>query len=141
MRLAALLLLLVLPNPAALFAETPEAAVRAALDEQVRAWNRGDLAAFVRTYSSETLFVGKEITRGSAGVLERYRRRYPTRERMGTLSFTHIEVRMLGRDFASVPGRFRLQRTPADGEAAEGIFTLLLKRAGKSWTIILDHTS
>jgi hypothetical protein len=58
----------------------------------------------VRTYSAETLFVGKDVTRGNAGVLERYQRNYPTRERMGTLKFIDIEVRMLGRDYASVLG-------------------------------------
>jgi uncharacterized protein (TIGR02246 family) len=139
MRTAALLILL---GSQALFAEqSPKAAVRAILDEQVRAWNRGDLPTFVRTYSAETLFVGKEVTRGNAGVLERYQRNYPTRDRMGTLKFTDIEVRMLGRDYASVLGRFHLERTAEGGGAAHGIFTLLLKRSGKTWTIILDHTS
>lgn len=124
-----------------LFGQSPGSDVRAVLDEQMRAWNQGDLPAFVRTYSEETLFVGKEVTRGNAGVLERYQRNYPTRDQMGTLKFTNIEVRMLGGDFASVLGRFHLQRTPAQEGVAQGIFTLLLKRSGKTWTIILDHTS
>ena len=126
---------------ALLAGQTPEAAVRAVLDEQIRAWNDGDLPAFVRTYSAETLFVGKEVTRGNAGVLERYRRNYPTRAHMGVLKFTNVEVRMLGREFASVLGRFHLQRDAASGGVAQGIFTLLLKRSGKTWTIILDHTT
>lgn len=124
-----------------LSSESPEGAVRAVLDEQVKAWNRGDLPAFVRTYSVETIFVGKEVTRGSAGVLERYQRNYPTRERMGILTFTNVEVRILGEDFASVLGRFRLERSRDAGGASEGVFTLLLKRSGKTWSIILDHTS
>ena len=138
MKLLAWLILAACP---ALLAQSPEAAVRAVLDEQVRAWNEGDLPAFVRTYSTETLFVGKEVTRGNAGVLERYRRNYPTRPHMGVLKFTDVEVRMLGREFASVLGRFHLQRDAASGGPAQGIFTLLLKRSGKTWTIILDHTS
>ena len=134
-------LLLVLPGQALFPGQSPESAVRAVLDEQVRAWNEGDLTAFVRTYSAEALFVGKEVTRGSAGLLERYRKTYPTRANMGVLKFTDIEVRMLGRDFASVVGRFHLQREDATGGAAQGLFTLLLKRSGNAWTIILDHTS
>ena len=106
MRLIALLILL--GSPALVAGQSAEAAVRAVLDEQVRAWNQGDLSAFVKTYSAETLFVGKEVTRGNAGVLERYKRNYPTREKMGTLQFSDIEVRLLGRDFASVLGRFHL---------------------------------
>jgi uncharacterized protein (TIGR02246 family) len=122
-------------------APSPEAAVRAVLEEQVKAWNEGDLARFVRTYSAETVFVGKEVTRGNSGLLERYQRTYPTRERMGTLAFSDLEVKMLGRDYASVLGRYHLKRTTTGGGDAQGIFTLLLKRAGRSWTIILDHTS
>ena len=139
MRVAAFVLLAAIET--VLAAATPESNVRAVLDEQVNAWNRGDLAAFVRTYAADTIFVGKDVTRGNAGLLERYRRSYPTRERMGTLIFTAVEVRMLGSDFASVLGRFRLERTPAGGGIAEGVFTLLLKRSGKTWAIILDHTS
>jgi uncharacterized protein (TIGR02246 family) len=137
MRMTGLVLLL----GSVLWGQTPEAAVRAVLDEQVRAWNDGNLAEFVRTYSPETIFVGKEVTRGNAGVLERYRRNYPTLERMGTLEFTQVEVRMLGEDHASVLGRFQLRRNPAGGGDAQGIFTLVMKRSGKTWTILLDHTS
>ena len=121
--------------------QSTEADVRAVLDEQVKAWNQGDLHAFVRTYSADAVFVGKEVTRGSAGVLARYQRDYPTRERMGTLTFRGLEISMLGDDFASVLGRFHLERTPAGGGVAQGIFTLLLKRSGNTWSIILDHTS
>lgn len=135
------LLLLLVAGAAMVRGESSEAAVLGVLDEQVRAWNRGDLEAFVRTYSAETIFVGKEVTRGDAGVLERYRRNYPTRERMGTLRFRDAEVRMLGADYASVLGRFELRRTTAAGGDAAGIFTLVLKRSGKVWKIILDHTS
>ncbi|HYI94054.1 MAG TPA: nuclear transport factor 2 family protein [Bryobacteraceae bacterium] len=134
-------LLILLGSPEFLAAQSQETAIRAVLDEQVRAWNQGDLSAFVRTYSAETVFVGKEVTRGNAGLLERYKRNYPTREKMGTLKFTDIEVRLLGGDFASALGRFHLERAAAGGGNVHGIFTLLLKRSGKAWTIILDHTS
>jgi uncharacterized protein (TIGR02246 family) len=121
--------------------QSPEAAIRTVLDEQVKAWNQGDLRAFVQPYSPDAIFVGKEVSRGNAGIIERYQRTYPTRERMGTLTFKGLEIRLLGGDFASVLGRFHLERTPAGGGVAEGIFTLLLKRSGKTWSIILDHTS
>ena len=44
--------LILLGGQALLAGQSPEAAVRAVLDEQVRAWNQGDLPAFVRTYST-----------------------------------------------------------------------------------------
>jgi uncharacterized protein (TIGR02246 family) len=127
MRVAALLLLAVALSFAQ---ENPEKAVRAVLAEQERAWNAGDLEAFVRTYGPDVIFVGKEVSRGNAGVLGRYRRNYPTAEKMGTLRFSDIEVKLLSGDYASVLGRFHLARTAAGGGDARGIFTLLLKRYG-----------
>lgn len=121
--------------------QAPEKAVRAVLAEQERAWNAGDLEAFVRTYSADVVFVGSEVARGNAGLLDRYRKKYSTREKMGTLRFSDIEVKLLDRDYASLIGRFHLTRTAAGGGDAKGIFTLLLKRTGSGWSIILDHTS
>ena len=55
--------------------------------------------------------MGAKVTRGHAAVLERYLKSYPTKEKMGTLAFSDLEVRMLGADYASVIGRFHLDRT------------------------------
>lgn len=120
-----------------------ERAVRAVLAAQQEAWNRGDVEAFLQGYehSTEVTFVGSEVTRGFDGVLERYRRRYPTRASMGTLEFSGLEVRMLSADYASVLGHFQLRRTAAAGGDAGGYFTLLFRRTPHGWKIILDHTS
>jgi uncharacterized protein (TIGR02246 family) len=120
---------------------TPEVEVRTVLNAQVQAWNRGDLAGFVIAYSPEAIFVGKEITRGNQDLLEHYRKTYSTPEKMGTLTFTDLEVKLLGEEYASVVGKFHLKRTAAGGGDANGIFTLLFKKTGAGWRIILDHTS
>jgi uncharacterized protein (TIGR02246 family) len=140
MRLIALFLFAGLLAPASTAASI-EATLRSVLNAQVAAWNRGDLEGFVQTYSDETIFVGKEVARGSKGVLERYKRSYPTQVKMGTLSFTDLEVKLLGGEYASVLGRFHLARTAAGGGDANGIFTLLLRNTKGGWKIILDHTS
>ena len=134
-----LCLLMALP----LVAASPEQEIRRVLDEQVAAWNRGDIPAFMEGYdkSDSTTFVGTAITKGHAQVLANYLKRYPTREKMGTLRFSDIELRPLGAAYASVIGRFHLERsTDAGGEAA-GIFTLLFHKTGQGWKVILDHTS
>ena len=125
----------------ALAAPAPASDIENTLRVQTEAWNRGDLPAFVSTYSEETVFVGKQLTRGVKGVLERYQRSYPTRAAMGTLEFSDIEVKMLGEEYASVIGRFHLARTAEGGGDASGIFTLLLRKTPAGWKIILDHTS
>ena len=119
-------------------------AVRAVMKESEDAWNRGDLVAFASYYedSPETTFMGREIVRGgNEAILARYRRSYPTREAMGTLTFSEIEVRPLSEGYALVTGKFALKRTAAGGGDASGRYTLIFHRTPKGWKIIHDHTS
>jgi uncharacterized protein (TIGR02246 family) len=134
-----LCLLVALP----LMAASGEQEIRRVLDDQVAAWNRGDIPGFMEGYdkSESTTFVGSAITKGHAQVLANYLKRYPTREKMGTLRFSDLEIRPLGADYASVIGRFHLDRPAEAGGEAAGIFTLLFQRTGQGWKIILDHTS
>ncbi|MGC9946027.1 MAG: SgcJ/EcaC family oxidoreductase [Bryobacteraceae bacterium] len=118
--------------------------VRAVMTHSEEAWNRGDLAAFASYYddSPETTFMGREVVRGGVqAVLSRYRKAYPTRENMGTLSFSNIDVRMLAPDIALVTGEFHLERTVAGGGNAAGKYTLILRKTPAGWKIIHDHTS
>jgi len=126
-----------------LIAAAPEQEIQGVLDAQVAAWNRGDIQGFMEGYdkSEATTFVGTAITKGHAMVLARYLKSYPTREKMGTLRFSDIETRMLGADYASVLGRFHLDRTADAGGEAAGIFTLLFHKTADGWKVILDHTS
>jgi uncharacterized protein (TIGR02246 family) len=119
-------------------------AVRAILTHSEEAWNRGDLAAFASYYddSPQTTFVGRDVVHGGVQViLNRYRKAYPTRDAMGTLSFTNVEVRTLAPDLALVTGEFHLQRTAAGGGNAAGRYTLILRKTRAGWKIIHDHSS
>ena len=118
--------------------------IRAILTHSQEAWNRGDLPAFASYYddSPETTFVGKEVVRGGVpAILARYRKAYPTREAMGTLSFSNIDVRMLAEDLALVIGEFHLERNTAGGGNASGRYTLILRKLPAGWRIIHDHSS
>ena len=122
---------------------SPERATRQVLDAQQAAWNRGDVEGFMSGYeaSDETTFVGATITRGYRQVLENYHKRYPTKEKMGVLTFSGLEIKPLGRDYASVIGKWHLERPPEAGGNVGGIFTLLLRNTAAGWKIFLDHTS
>ena len=125
-----------------LFAQGDE--IRAMLKNSEAAWNRGDLAAFATDYedSAETTFIGRDITHGGVeAILARYRRGYPTPEAMGTLTFSEIDVRPLGKGYALANGRFALKRTTAGGGDAAGRFTLVLRKTKAGWKIIHDHSS
>ena len=126
-----------------LLAASPEGPIRKVLDDQVAAWNRGDIPAFMDGYdkSESTTFVSTTVTKGHTQVLAGYLKRYPTPEQMGTLRFSDLEIHMLGSGYASVLGRFHLERSKEAGGEAAGIFTLLFHKTANGWKVILDHTS
>lgn len=141
----ALLALLVLPPVLCLLAQptAAESGIRAVMEAQQAAWNRGDVETFMAGYdpSDSTTFVGATVTRGYRQVLENYHRRYPTKEKMGQLTFSGIEVMPLGTEYASVLGKWHLDRSRESGGEVGGIFTLLFRKTPSGWKIILDHTS
>ena len=137
--LAAMFLASVLPA----LAQEPSGAVKATLAQQAADWNRGDLDAFARAYkdSPDILFVGSRVAHGYAGMLASYKAHYPTREAMGLLSFSALEVQPLDERFATATGHFHLQRTAAGGGDADGYFLLVLEKTGAGWKIVRDDTT
>jgi ketosteroid isomerase-like protein len=89
--------------------------------------------------SGSTVFVSEdEVGRGWETVRDRYRLKYSDRAKMGTLSFSDIEVTMLSPDSAVVLGLWRLKRA---NDEPHGRFTLIFKRLPEGWRIVHDHTS
>lgn len=120
---------------------TEEADIRAVLDMQTAAWNRGDVEAFMAGYwkSDETRFVSASgISRGWQALLERYRRTYPDRKAMGRLSFSNLEIHMVCSEAALVIGEFHLER---EVDHPAGVFSLYFKKSAEGWRIIADHTT
>src|SRR5215469_1176034 len=92
-----------------------ESAIREVLAAQAAAWNRGDIPDFMKAYedSPETTFIGTSLRKGYQPILERYQKAYSSPAQMGTLTFTDVEVRLLGAscgktELAVVTGRFHL---------------------------------
>jgi len=122
---------------------TPAEEIRTVLDKQVADWNRGDLDAFATGYknSPDILFIGSKISRGYAQMVESYRRGYPTREKMGTLSFSQLEVQPLDEHFATVTGHFHLERAETAGGNVEGHFLLVVEKTPAGWKIVRDDST
>lgn len=117
------------------------AAVRAVIEAQAAAWNRGDVAGYMEGYAKEetTTFVsGDSMTRGWQTVFDRYKARYDTREKMGTLNFSELEIKPLSPFYTMVTGRWRLTRA---ADTPRGRFTLVFRRTVGGWRIVHDHTS
>src|SRR5579872_714289 len=119
-----------------------QAAIRQVLDEQVKAWNRRDLNAFMQGYWHSpqlTFFSGVTVYRGWDNALARYRKAYQSEgHQMGHLELSDLQIEMLSPAAAFVRGAFHLAMP--DGKQLHGIFTLVFRRFPQGWRIIHDHT-
>lgn len=126
---------------AALAAADESAAIRAIIDAQAAAWNRGAIDGFMASYarSPETTFVsGDEVRHGWQTVRDHYAKKYDSREKMGTLIFSDLTITPFCDDAAIVLGSWSLQRKD---DQPHGKFTLLFRKLPEGWRIVLDHTS
>ena len=129
--------------PVAANAQDEAPAIKAVMKKSAADWNRGDIEAFATSYknSPDILFLGKTVSRGYAGMLATYRRSYGTREKMGTLSFSRLEVQPLDERFATMTGNFHLERTATGGGNADGHFLLVFEKTSDGWKIVRDDTT
>ena len=121
--------------------EKDKAAIRKVMDEQAAAWNRGDIDGFMAGYwqsDNLTFISGTSVTRGWKATLDRYKKGYDTRAKMGTLTFSDLEITMLAKDAAVVLGNWSLKR---DNDTPHGKFTLTFRKFKHNWRIVMDHTS
>lgn len=121
-----------------------ETDIRAVLEAQKEAWNKGNLEEFMKGYWRSpklTFYSAGNKRAGYDAVLERYRKTYQSEgKEMGKLAFSNVEVDLLGKKAAVVRGRYDL--TLSDGKKLGGIYTLILRQFKKEgWQIIHDHTS
>ena len=121
----------------------PRPEIEKVLDDQVAAWNRGDIEAFMDGYweSPDLVFTsGANVQRGWQTTLDRYRATYGNSpETMGRLSFSDLEIHPLGEEAAWALGRWHLD--DAGGKAMGGVFSLVFRRVDGRWLIVHDHTS
>jgi uncharacterized protein (TIGR02246 family) len=115
--------------------------IRAVLRAQQEAWNRGDIDSFMNGYARDetTVFVsGDEVRRGWQTVHDRYLSKYNDRAKMGTLTFSDLEIEQFGPDAALALGRWELKRA---SDNPHGRFTLIFRKTPDGWRIVHDHTS
>ena len=133
--------LICLAATGSLFAADVASEIRAIMNAQVAAWNRGDIDGFMDGYvrSDQLEFVsGGKITRGWQTVRDRYHKKYRSREEMGLLTFSDIKVSSLNANTAVVQGRWSLRRK---ADQPHGSFVLVFRHQPEGWRIVHDETS
>ena len=117
------------------------AEIRKVMDAQALAWNAGDIEGYMQGYwkSPELVFVsGDNVTKGWQPTLDRYKKNYDSRAKMGTLSFSDLQIDVLSKDAAKVLGSWSLAR---EADNPHGKFTLVFRKFKEGWRIVHDHTS
>jgi len=115
--------------------------IRKVMDEQTAAWNRGDIDGFMQGYwkSENLVFVsGDNVTKGWQPTLDRYKKNYDSREKMGTLTFSGLTINVLNKEWAIVLGSWSLARAK---DTPHGKFTLIFRKFKDGWRVVHDHTS
>jgi ketosteroid isomerase-like protein len=138
------LVLFPLPACAGLGESDVEAArqeILAAMKVSAEAWNAGDIDRYMECYdrSKEVRFAGEEsYSLGWQTVLDNYRKGYPDRASMGTLTYSDVDVTVISPDGALVFGRWRLDRRE---DSPSGLYTLLFRKGPAGWRIVHDHST
>ena len=111
------------------------------LNKQEKDWNRGDIDEFMKGYlkSKKLVFSGSSgPIYGWKATLDRYKKTYSDKEKMGKLKFEILNVIALSPEVIQLQGKFNLTRSIGD---AFGYFTLNWIKVKNRWYIISDHTS
>jgi len=135
--------LILLWGSISILAQTDKASaeIRKVMDDQSTSWNKGDIDGFMAGYwkSEKLTFIsGTDVTRGWQPTLDRYKKSYDSRAKMGVLTFSDLEFTVLSKDAAVVLGSWSLAR---DKDNPHGKFTLTFRKFKEGWRIIIDHTS
>lgn len=124
-----------------LYAQNAEQEIRSMLLMQQKAWNTGDIPAYMSGYwSSDSLaFISKgKTTYGWKPVLERYQKAYPNQEIMGQLTFSEISIHPVSGNQYFVLGQWYLKRKKGN---VGGAFHLLYRKIDGQWLIVMDYTN
>ena len=111
------------------------------LNKQEKDWNRGDIDEFMKGYlkSDKLVFSGSSgPIYGWKATLDRYKKTYSDKEKMGKLKFEILNVIALSPKVIQLHGKFNLTRSIGD---AFGYFSLNWIIVKNRWYIISEHTS
>jgi len=117
-----------------------ETVVDGIIDDQVDAWNNGDVEGFMAGYwrSDQLRFVaGKTVLYGHDSMTAMYKRSYPGKEKMGELRFDIRDKKWMGDSLINVLGRWNVTNNDT---TRSGNFAIMFMPVSEGWRIVEDHT-
>jgi uncharacterized protein (TIGR02246 family) len=131
-------------NPDPLFTATRQQldVVKVILAQQ-NAWNKGDLDAYLSHYKDapDTQAVLANLVRGLDNIRSAYKQNFPSKDSMGTIEDTDIEVRALGDNYALATGKYHLNRPKKSGGPIEGSFMEIFEKTPNGWQIVFSQST
>jgi ketosteroid isomerase-like protein len=120
---------------------TDEQSIRKILNDQIAAWNTGNIEEFMKGYwnNDSLMFIGKSgVTYGYQNTLMNYKKHYSNADKMGALTFELIKIQRLSPEYFYVVGKWHLTRRAGD---TGGYYNLLFRKINGKWLIVADHSS
>jgi uncharacterized protein (TIGR02246 family) len=117
-----------------------EKAILELMREEERAWNSGNIEAYVDLYAahdSTRMIYSSGAVYGKDSILAFYKKYWP-KERMGQLTLDGERLERLSDEYYYVSGFFHV-RYP-DGKSINGRFSGLMKKIKGKWYLYTDHS-
>jgi ketosteroid isomerase-like protein len=117
-----------------------EKAILAVMREEEKAWNAGNIEAYVDLYApsdSTRMIYSTGAVYGKDSILAFYKKYWP-KEKMGQLTLDGERLEKLSKHYYYVSGFFHV-RYP-DGKSINGRFSGLMKKINGRWFLYTDHS-
>ena len=111
------------------------------MQDQEKAWNKGDIDGYMSGYwkSDSLKFIAKAgVSYGWQSILDHYKKAYSDSSKMGKLTFAEIRLKKLSCHLVMVTGSWKISRGAGN---IGGYYSLIWRKIKGKWFIIVDHTS
>jgi ketosteroid isomerase-like protein len=116
-------------------------AIQSDLSNFATSWNQGETKEIIKHYKkgNSTILISSNMIRGYKNIAAFFHKNYSSKNEMGTITFSHVEINLLSSRYAMATGEWSIQRDK--GNKTGGIFSVLYENTLHGWKIALDHTS
>lgn len=116
-------------------------AIQMDLNNFAASWNQGETKEIVKHYkkANSTILISSSMIRGYKNIAAFFHKNYSSKNEMGTITFSHVEINLLSPRYAMATGEWAIKRNK--GANTGGVFSVLYENTLLGWKIALDHTS